>query len=156
MKNRIKEMATSCGISLAEVAKVLGMKPGSLSEVVSGRSNLPLKKSRKLCELFECTLDELYPIDVEGNPGEIIKQWGMVPLFVSGDDEMIFLSNEGEIISYFKKQLGDNPGFKTTVEKINQIIRKIRSWSLQERILLSHAIIGSFAPRVVSDPEKLA
>lgn len=152
MKNRIKEIAVSHGIPLGKVAEFLGMKQKSLSKVITNKADLSLRKSMKLCELFKCDLDDLYPWKTsrEEDSKEMVKQWEIVPLFVFGDNEMIFLNNEGEVISYFKEQLGENPGFQATVSKIDQIVQKVKHWNLKQKTLLCHAIIGLLAREVAS------
>ena len=56
---RIKEMAKDRGMTLSEIGRKLGMPRSNMSAIASGRRGVSLKALQKICNILDCSIDEL-------------------------------------------------------------------------------------------------
>lgn len=60
--NRLKEEITNCGKSKSDIAKEVGISKPTLSQYLSGRAYPSLVTFAKLCEVIDCSADDILGI----------------------------------------------------------------------------------------------
>lgn len=59
-ENPIKLLRLKANLTVEEVAKKLGVKPQTIYKYEEGTSRPRLTTAFRLCEIYNCTLDEIY------------------------------------------------------------------------------------------------
>lgn len=61
MKNKIKEFITKKGLKVMFVIEKVGLSTSSFYEIMNGKAVPSLKNARKIAEVLNISLDELFP-----------------------------------------------------------------------------------------------
>ncbi|ENZ31877.1 MULTISPECIES: helix-turn-helix transcriptional regulator [Clostridium] len=61
MKNKIKEFITKKGLKVMFVIEKVGLSTSSFYEIMNGKAVPSLKNARKIAEVLNVSLDELFP-----------------------------------------------------------------------------------------------
>ncbi|QGH20697.1 helix-turn-helix transcriptional regulator [Clostridium butyricum] len=61
MKNKIKELITKKGLKVMFVIEKVGLSTSSFYEIMNGKAVPSLKNARKIAEVLNVSLDELFP-----------------------------------------------------------------------------------------------
>ena len=61
MKNKIKEFITKQGLKVMFVIEKVGLSTSSFYEIMNGKAVPSLKNARKIAEVLNVSLDELFP-----------------------------------------------------------------------------------------------
>lgn len=57
--NEVRRRRKACCLTIAELAKQIGVTPGFICQVEKGKSNLSIHTAQKLARTFGCTIDDL-------------------------------------------------------------------------------------------------
>lgn len=57
--NEVKRRRKVCCLTIAELAKQIGVTPGFICQVEKGKSNLSIHTAQKLARALGCTIDDL-------------------------------------------------------------------------------------------------
>lgn len=63
MKNKIHEIISESGLKISDVIKRTGLAKSSFYEIMKGNSIPSLANARKICEVLDKPLDEVFPND---------------------------------------------------------------------------------------------
>ena len=66
--NRVREFRMNVGLKQADVAQLVGLRELAIAEAERGKTDPRLTTKKKLAELFDTTIEYLFPVDEEGQP----------------------------------------------------------------------------------------
>lgn len=61
MKNKIRQCITEKGLKIMFIIEKVGLSTSSFYEIMNGKAVPSLKNARKIAEVLEVSLDELFP-----------------------------------------------------------------------------------------------
>lgn len=91
--NRLRELRKNAGYSQAEIAKLIGIGQSGYSSMETMSVELQPNRIEKLCEIFNCSKEDLYPPVFTSVP-EGSNVW------VCADDAMIPVLEPGDVVAY--------------------------------------------------------
>lgn len=95
--NRLRELRRNAGLSQAELAKMIGIGQSGYSSMETMSVEIMPARIEKLCEIFNCSKEDLFPSAVGGVPAGS-------NVWICDDDAMIPVLEKDDYVAYEPKR----------------------------------------------------